>query len=147
MKNVKLSAPIVAVAILAANSWQAQAAQDGHHSALFQRLCAKENDASRHRKIGDRLTKHLDLNDAQKAAYNEFQEARLKSLDDAKARLCAKEPDLSSFEERLEFSQSFLEARVEAMKAENPKLIAFYNTLDDKQKRRFDNFRAHMASE
>jgi hypothetical protein len=38
-----------------------------------------------------------------------------------------------------------MEARLEAMRAENPKLIAFYNTLDNKQKRKFDDFRAGMA--
>ena len=39
------------------------------------------------------------------------------------------------------FGQSFLEARLEALKAENPKLIAFYNSLDDKQKKTFDAIR------
>ncbi len=95
--------------------------------------------------MGERLADHLNLNDAQKAAYNEFKEARLKSLDDSRAKLCAKEPDLSSFEERLVFTQSFLEARLDALKAENPKLIAFYNSLDAKQKKKFDKFRARTA--
>ena len=45
------------------------------------------------------------------------------------------------------FTQSFLEARLDALKAENPKLIAFYNSLDDKQKHRFDRFRARMRYE
>ena len=30
------------------------------------------------------------------------------------------------------------------MKAENPKLIAFYNSLDADQKMKFDKFRDHM---
>ncbi|MGA9092061.1 MAG: Spy/CpxP family protein refolding chaperone, partial [Bradyrhizobium sp.] len=93
----------------------------------------------------ERLASYLDLNDAQKAAYNEFKEARLKSLADSKTKLCAKEPDLSSFEERLNFSQNFLEARLDALKSENPKLIAFYNSLDAKQKKKFDKFRARTA--
>jgi hypothetical protein len=95
--------------------------------------------------LGERLADHLKLNDAQKTAYNEFKAARLKSLEDSKAKLCAKEPDLSSFEERLVFSQTFLEARLDALKAENPKLIAFYNSLDAKQKATFDKFRARTA--
>ena len=33
------------------------------------------------------------------------------------------------------------------MKAENPKLIAFYNSLDDKQKRKFDDFRSNMVKQ
>ena len=146
MRKTKQSALILAVALLGAMSWQARAAQDTtHHSKLFERLCAEQNNESRHRKIGDRLIEQLKLTPAQQAAYNDFQEARLKSVNDAKAKLCAKEPDLSSFEERLNFSQSFMEARFEAMKAENPKLIAFYHTLEAAQKRKFDEFRASMG--
>lgn len=145
MKNVKVSALILAFGTFAAAAGQARAAGDGHHSALFEHLCSHQNDPSDHQKRGERLADHLKLNDAQKAAYKEFQEARVKSLDDSKARLCAKEPDLSSFEERLVFSQTFLEARLEALKAENPKLIAFYNSLDANQKHKFDKYRAHMA--
>jgi hypothetical protein len=33
------------------------------------------------------------------------------------------------------------------MIAENPKLIAFHNSLDAEQKRKFDRFRAQMANE
>jgi LTXXQ motif family protein len=145
MKNMKVSALIVAFVAFVAASEQAQAAQDRHHGALFEHLCSSPSDASRHHKLGERLAGYLDLNDAQKAAYNEFKEARIKALDDSKAKLCAKEPDLSSFAERLTFSQTFLEGRLDALKAENPKLIAFYNSLDAKQKRKFDKFRARMA--
>ncbi|MDR3484075.1 MAG: Spy/CpxP family protein refolding chaperone [Bradyrhizobium sp.] len=145
MKEVKVSALIVAFAAFAAVLGPAQAAQDRHHSALFEHFCAHQSDPSRHRKLGERLADYLNLNDAQKAAYKEFQDARVKSLDDSKAKLCAKEPDLSSFEERLVFSQTFLEARLEALKAENPKLIAFYDSLDADQKHKFDKYRARMA--
>lgn len=145
MRKTKLSTLIMAVTFLGASAWQAHAAQDGHHNALFERLCSKQNSETSHRKIGERLIAHLNLTAAQQTAYSDFQESRLKSVNDAKVKLCAKEPDLSSFEERLNFSQSFMEARLEAMRAENPKLIAFYNTLDDKQKRKFDDFRASMG--
>jgi hypothetical protein len=144
MKELRISTLILAFVAFAAASGQAQAAQGDHHSALFEHLCAHQSDPSRHHKLGERLADHLNLNDAQKAAYNEFKEARLKALDDSKAKFCAKEPDLSSFEERLVFSQTFLEARLEALKAENPKLIAFYNSLDAKQQKKFDRFRAHI---
>jgi LTXXQ motif family protein len=145
MRKTKLLALTMVAAFLGASPWQARAAQDAPHNALFERLCSKQNNESSHRKIGERLIAQLKLTAAQQTAYNDFQEARLKSVNDAKAKLCAKEPDLSSFEERLNFSQSFMEARLEAMRAENPKLIAFYNSLDDKQKRKFDDFRAGMG--
>ncbi|WP_298257919.1 Spy/CpxP family protein refolding chaperone [Bradyrhizobium sp.] len=144
MRKTKLSALIVAVTLLGGTSWQAQATDSGHHGALFQRLCAKENNEARHHKIGERLAAKLKLTSAQQAAYDDFQQTRVKSIDDTKSKLCTKEPDLSSYEDRLNFRQSFLEARLDAMKAENPKLIAFYNSLDDKQKRKFDDFRKSM---
>jgi hypothetical protein len=144
MKELRISTLILACAAFAAASGQAQAAKGEHHSALFEHLCAHQGDPSPHHKLGERLADHLKLNDAQKTAYNDFKEARLKALDDSKARLCAKEPDLSSFEERLVFSQAFIEARLDALKAENPKLIAFYNSLDAKQKKKFDKFRIRM---
>jgi LTXXQ motif family protein len=145
MRKTKLSALILAVTFLGATACEALAAQDGNHNALFERLCSKQNTEMSHRKIGERLIAQLKLTAAQQAAYNDFQEARVKSVNDAKAKLCAKEPDLTSFEERLNFSQSFMESRLEAMRAENPKLVAFYNSLDDKQKRKFDDFRAGMG--
>jgi hypothetical protein len=94
-----------------------------------------------------RIAKYLDLNDAQKAAFKKFHEARRKSLEDSKAALCASKPDLSSFEARLAFGQSVLEARLAALKAENPKLIAFYNRLDAKQKEKCDRFRERQGLE
>ena len=91
------------------------------------------------------LAEHLKLNDAQKASFKEFQDARTKAVETATTRLCATKPDLSTFEGRLGFHQAFLEDRLEAVKAENPKLIAFYNSLDAEQKTKFDKFREQMA--
>ena len=144
MRKTKLSALIVAATLLGGTSWQAQAAGNSHQSELFARLCSKENNEARHHKIGERLTAQLKLTSAQQAAYDDFQQTRLKSIEDTKSKLCSKQPDLSSFEDRLNFRQNFLEARLDAMKAENPKLLAFYNSLDDKQKRKFDDFRKSM---
>jgi hypothetical protein len=146
MNKLTLSALIVASAAFAAGLSPAQAHEGRHHGEAFERMCSDTSDSARpHHELGERLSEHLDLNDAQKAAYKEFKEARLKSLEDAKAKLCASKPDLSSFESRLVFRQTLMEARLEALKAENPKLIAFYNSLDDKQKSRFDRFRARKG--
>ncbi len=109
--------------------------------------CAERGGPSHHPEMADRISEYLDLNDTQKAAFNEFHEARRKSLEDSKATLCASKPDLSSFEACLAFSQAFLEARLAALKAENPKLIAFYNSLDAKQKKKFDRFRDRHGHE
>jgi hypothetical protein len=141
MRKLNVSVLIVASAAFAATLSQAAVAQDGPRRAPFERLCAEKGGPSHHPEMADRLSDYLDLTDAQKAAFKEFHEARKKSLEDSKAALCANKPDLTSFEGRLAFSQSFVEMRLAALKAENPKLIAFYNSLDARQKEKFDRFR------
>ena len=87
----------------------------------------------------------LTLSDAQQAAFKEFQLAREKAVETAKTRLCANKSDLSTFEGHLALHQAFLEDRMEAVKAENPKLIAFYNSLNPEQKAKFEKIREQMA--
>ena len=140
MPKLNFSILMVATAALAVAAGPA-AAQDGSRHAPFERLCAERGGPSHHPEMADRIAEYLNLSDAQKAAFKEFHEARKKSIEDSKAALCANKPDLSSFEARLMFGQSFLEARLAALKAENPKLIAFYNSLDAHQKEKFDRFR------
>jgi Spy/CpxP family protein refolding chaperone len=147
MRKLNVSVLIVASAAFAATFGQPAVAQDGPHRAPFERLCAERGGPSHHPEMADRLAEHLDLNDAQKAAFKEFHEARRKSIEDSKATLCASKPDLTSFEARLTFGQAFLEARLAALKAENPKLIAFYNSLDARQKEKFDRFRERRGHE
>src|ERR1700733_7845130 len=130
MRKLNVTTLILVSAAFGATLGQANAAQYGPRRAPFERLCAEQGGPSHHAELADRLAEHLDLNDAQKAAFKEFHEARKKSIEDSKASLCANKPDLSSFEARLIFAQTFLEARLTALKAENPKLIAFYNSLD-----------------
>jgi len=142
MRKFKISILIAACMVLASPLAQAQPAPT-RSAAVFDRLCADHGEAAQHAKFQNWLIKQLKLNDAQMAAFKDFQDARAKSLSDAKAKLCAEKPDLSSFEGRLNFGQAFLEARLEALKAENPKLIAFYNSLDDQQKETFDMIREH----
>jgi LTXXQ motif family protein len=147
MRKLSFLVLIVASTAFAATLGPAAVAQDGPRRAPFERLCAERGGPSHHPEMADRISEYLDLNDAQKAAFKEFHEARKKSLEDSKATLCANKPDLSSFEGRLAFSQAFVEMRLAAFKAENPKLIAFYNSLDAKQKEKFDRFREHHGHE
>jgi hypothetical protein len=90
----------------------------------------------------DRLAERLNLNDAQKAALKDLEDTRAKLRDDHKTALCAAKPDLSTFEARLNFRQTMMENRLADMKATNPKLLAFYNSLNDYQKGEFDAMRA-----
>jgi hypothetical protein len=148
MRKLSISALIVAVAAGALASGPAQAAKRGESGpkSEFERICAPHPDRAAHEaKFAEFLAERLKLTDAQKAAFKEFQEARSKAVETATTRLCATKPDLSTFEGRLGFHQTFLEDRLDAVKSENPKLIAFYNSLDAGQKAKFDKFRELLA--
>jgi len=148
MRKSIISALVVAVAAGALALGSTQAAERGGSGASgeFERVCAPHPDRAAHEiKFAEFLAKHLNLNEAQKASFKEFQDARTTAVETATTRLCATKPDLTSFEGRLGFHQSFLEDRLEAVKAENPKLIAFYKSLDAEQKAKFDKFRERMA--
>jgi hypothetical protein len=142
MQYPNVSAFVIASAILAAGFGSAQAEKDGDRGSVYDRICSAPTEHGHHHKLAARLAKHLHLTDAQKAAYKEFVDARTKAVDDAKTTLCATKPDLSTFESRLTFHQNMLEARLAALKEENPKLLAFYKSLDDDQKEKFNRFRS-----
>ena len=142
MKYLNVSALVVASAILAAGFGPARAEKDAGHGSVYDRICSAPTEHGHHHKMAERLAEHLNLTDAQKAAYKEFVDARIKAVEDAKTILCATKPDLSTFESRLTFHQTMLEARLTALKEENPKLLAFYKSLDADQKVKFDKFRS-----
>lgn len=93
----------------------------------------------------DRLAERLKLTDAQKAAFKEVQDLRAKAMTDGRAAICAARPADMTFDKRLEFRQSRLQARLDALKAEAPKLLAFYNSLDAHQKGQFDEISLHAG--
>ena len=147
MQYPSVSAIVFASAILAAGFGPARAAKAGDHGSVYDRICGAPTEHGHHHKLGERLAKHLDLTDAQKAAYKEFVDARTKAVDDQKTAICASKPDLTTFESRLTFHQTMLEARLAALKEENPKLLAFYKSLDAGQKEKFDKFRSDRDRE
>jgi hypothetical protein len=141
MQYPNVSALVIASALVVAGFGSARAEKEGDHGSIYDRVCAAPTEHSHHHKMAEKLADHLKLTDAQKTAYNEFVNARTKAVDDVKATLCASKPDLSTFESRLTFHQNMLEARLAALKVENPKLLAFYKSLDADQKEKFDRFR------
>lgn len=117
-----------------------------HEKAALDRICSSSPDVSaRDSNFSKILGQSLLLSDAQKAALKDYQDAQAKAIADAKFRLCANKPDLSSFEASLNFRQKMLEDALDAMKVVNPKLIAFYDSLNAEQQARFDQMREHMA--
>lgn len=147
MQYLNVSAFVIASTILAAGFGPAQAEKDGDRGSVYDRICSASTEHGHHHKMAARLAKELDLTDAQKATYKEFVDARTKAVDDAKTTLCATKPDLSTFESRLTFHQNMLEARLAALKEENPKLLAFYKSLNADQKEKFDRFRSRRDRE
>lgn len=145
MKKLPLSSLLLATLIFAGPIAQAKAAGEKQPVSEVDRVCAPHPEWAAHEaRVAENLAKHLRLNDAQKASFKAFQDARVKSVEAANAHLCASKPNLTTFEGRLKFHQTFLEDRLDAVKLENPKLIDFYNSLDAEQKAGFDKMRAHL---
>jgi len=86
----------------------------------------------------DRLAKRLSLTDAQKAALKDLNDASASADASAKKSLCADKPDLSTTPGRMAFAERMAETRLAGLKAAEPKLKAFYDSLDPKQKKAFD---------
>jgi len=112
----------------------------------IERICstAGTDDVSdREQRRIDRVAARLKLTDAQKAAFKDLADARIKARNDSKTALCANKQDLTKIEGRLAFRQAVLENRLAGMKATTPKLLAFYNSLDADQKSQFDELKNH----
>lgn len=86
----------------------------------------------------DRLAKRLNLTDTQKAALKDLNEASVSANASAKKSLCAEKPDLSTTPGRMTFAKKMAETRLAGLNAVQPKLQAFYDGLDAKQKQAFD---------
>ena len=86
----------------------------------------------------DRLARRLDLTDPQKAALKDLTDASASADAAAKTSLCADKPDLSTAPGRMAFAEKMADSRLAGLKAVEPKLQAFYDSLDAKQKKAFD---------
>ena len=86
----------------------------------------------------DRLAKRLSLTEPQKAALKDLSDASASADASAKTSLCADKTDLSTTPGRMAFAEKMAETRLAGLKAVEPKLQAFYDSLDAKQKKAFD---------
>ena len=86
----------------------------------------------------DRLAKRLNMTDAQKAALKDLADASPSAAASTKTALCGAKPDLATTPGRMAFAEKMTEARLDGLKAIEPKLQAFYASLEDKQKKAFD---------
>ncbi len=126
--------------LVGAISMPAMAQNRVWETGMLERMCASDAPASDQRGM-DRLASRLKLTDAQKASLKELNDASMQALGNSRTALCADKPNLATTPGRMAFAQKMLEARLQSMKAAQPKLQAFYDSLDDKQKAAFDNGR------
>ena len=103
---------------------------------MMERLCAPEGAPNGEHMI-DMIAGRLRVTDAQRPALNNLQEAIAKAFTDAKA-LCANKPDESTPSGKLTAAEKRLEMLLAGMKTIHPKLDAFYATLDEAQKTKFN---------
>ena len=128
------SAILIFLAILAFATSPARA-QGWLDTRLIEAIC---NSKATPANNTDRLAKRLKLTDAQKAALKDLTDASASAAASAKTSLCADKPDLSTTPGRMAFAEKMAEARLTGLKALEPKLQAFYDGLDTKQKKAFD---------
>ncbi|MBV8428143.1 MAG: Spy/CpxP family protein refolding chaperone, partial [Hyphomicrobiales bacterium] len=124
---MKRSIPFIAAGVMSL-AFVSSAFAQGHgpEAGGFQsiaRLCATDQQWTTDR-MGERLAQRLNLTDQQKPALKALQDAIARAKGDAKAALCATTPDLSTLPARMAFAQKRLQARLDGMKAVQPKLEA-----------------------
>jgi hypothetical protein len=113
----------------------------GPGGPMMDRLCGA--DVAYHvGKIGDRLAGRLNLTDAEKPGFKDLEDTVTKALTDAKA-ICTQKPDFATVTGRIDFALARTEAQLTVIKTIQPKLDAFYASLDDSQKKILDSFGAH----
>jgi LTXXQ motif family protein len=110
-------------------------AQGWMQSRMMGQMCAMKAAPADN---SDRLAKRLNLTDPQKAALKDFVDASAAAMASTKSAMCTDKPDMSTTPARLAFGEKLMETQLAGMKSVEPKLQAFYDTLDAKQKTAFD---------
>ena len=128
------SAILIFLATLAFATTPARA-QGWLETRMIKEMCSSEPTPTTNT---DRMARRLNLTDPQKAALKDLIDASASANASAKASLCAAKPDLSTTPSRMALAEKTAEIKVASLKAVEPKLQAFYDSLDEKQKKAFD---------
>jgi LTXXQ motif family protein len=129
------SAILILLAILVFATTPARAQGTWLETRLIRTICSSEASPAANT---DRLSKRLNLTNPQKAALKDLADASASADASAKASLCADKQDLSTTPGRMAFAEKMAETKLAGLKAVEPKLQAFYDGLDAKQKKAFD---------
>src|SRR5215472_8482887 len=134
MRSVERSAILIFLASLAFATTPASAQSARLERDMVRAVCSREVAPA----AGERLARRLNLTDVQKSALKDMTDAFASANASAKKSLCTDKPDLSTTPGRMAFAEKMAEVRLAGLKAIEPKLEAFYDTLDARQKRAFD---------
>jgi len=129
------SAILIVLAVLVFATTPARAQGTWLETRMIRAICSSETTPVANT---DRLASRLNLTDAQRAALKDLSDASSSADASAKKSLCADKPDLSTTPGRMAFAEKMAETRLAGLKAVEPKLQAFYDSLDAKQKKAFD---------
>ena len=129
------SAILIFLAILAFATTPARAQGAWLETRMIRAICSSK--ATPAADTG-RLAKRLSLTEPQKAALKDLSDASTSAEASAKTSLCADKTDLSTTPDRMAFAQKMAETKLAGLKEVEPKLKAFYDSLDAKQKNAFD---------
>jgi hypothetical protein len=128
------SAVSIFLAIMAFTTMPARAQGAWLETSMIRAICGSKTTPAVNT---DRLAKRLNLTDPQKTALKDLTDASVSADASAKTSLYDK-PDFSTTPGRMEFAEKMAETRLAGLKAVEPKLQAFYDSLDAKQKKAFD---------
>jgi hypothetical protein len=135
-RSIVRLAILIFLAILAFATTPARAQGTWLETRLIRVICSSEATPFADT---DRLARRLNLTDPQKATLKELTDASASADASAKkSPLCADKPDLSTTPGRMAFAKKMAETRLAGLKEVEPKLQAFYDSLDAKQKKAFD---------
>jgi hypothetical protein len=127
------SAILIFVAILALATTPARA--QGLETRMIKAICSSKATPVANT---DRLAKRLNLTDSQKAMLQDLTDTSASAAASAKKSLCADKIDLSTTPGRMAVAEKMAQTRLASLKEVEPKLQAFYDSLDAKQKNAFD---------
>src|SRR6516164_3207601 len=126
---------LIFVAILALATTQARAQGTSLETRMIKAICSSKATPVANT---DRLARRLNLSDSQKAMLKDLTDTSASAAASAKKSLCADKMDFSTTPSRMALAQKMTETRLAGLKAVEPKLQAFYDSLDAKQKNAFD---------
>jgi hypothetical protein len=129
------SATLIFSVLLAFAATQARAQGTWLETRMINAICGSKATPAANT---DRLARRLSLTDPQKAALKDLTDASTSAGAAAKTSLCADKPDLATAPGRLAFAEKTADSRLAGLKAVEPKLQAFYDSLDAKQKKAFN---------